>query len=422
MTVTEKRRILRKDVLSSYKDLYYPPIEAIVGGPYVTSYDVYSQQFTRSEGHNWPQAKGVRDNGGPFDSIKLEYINKQIDDKVVFTRVGSPFVEHNRHTPVPAGGGIPAPFMATDGSFEYYAQWVGSGSYGADLAPIGTEFIAQTVPTSPVVDGAVNLAELYREGLPNLVGAGLKLRDTTSFFRSLGGEYLNYQFGWLPLVSGIKDAAKAITESHEILAQLAKDSGKNVHRRRHSQPIRTTTVTDDSYNYPFGCDASGLASPPWYRVTDSTTIERSFSGCYTFHFEPARMSNIERIATEARLLYGLELTPEVLWNLAPWSWLIDWVANVGPLLSNVSAFQEDGLVLRYGYVMEKTTRRVTRINQVTPGVGTTWPSVFQDEFVGTRKRREKATPYGFGLTTEAFTNRQWSILAALGMSRLPRSL
>jgi hypothetical protein len=165
-----------------------------------------------------------------------------------------------------------------------------------------------------------------------------------------------------------------------------------------------------------------VVAPPWYRQTDTTKTTTWFSGCYTYQYEPTEMDNLERIVQEASLLYGLELTPEVLWNLAPWSWLVDWVANVGPVVHNLSAFQQDGLVIRYGYVMETTTRTYRRTNTVRPQSFAPIPFVYDDSFIGTRKRRVQATPYGFGLTLDAFTNRQWSILAALGMTRAPRSL
>jgi len=38
------------------------------------------------------------------------------------------------------------------------------------------------------------------------------------------------------------------------------------------------------------------------------------------------------------------------------------------------------------------------------------------------KKRVKATPYGFGLDTDAFTPRQWAILGSLGISRGSRLL
>jgi hypothetical protein len=139
------------------------------------------------------------------------------------------------------------------------------------------------------------------------------------------------------------------------------------------------------------------------------------------------MNELSRIVAEARLLYGLELTPETLWNLAPWSWLVDWFANVGPILSNVSAFQSDNLVLKYGYVMENVTRTYARTNWmgvVNPSttVYVNHPARVYDKFFVETKTRVKATPYGFGLNTTAFTDRQWTILGALGLTRGPKAL
>lgn len=419
MALSEKRRVLRKDVISTSRKLYdFTQAKYVLDSN--SSYNVYSQQITRSEGHPWPKAKNVKDIGGPFDTVKLTYESSG-NGRVVYDRLYSQFREENDHSIAPRGAGIPAEFQTTAGSLEYYAGWIHNGSASA-LGPIGTAFINQTIPTNPVVDGAVSLAELFREGIPHMIGSSI-LKDRVGFMRSLGGEYLNYQFGWKPLVSDVRSAAKAIIESERILTQLARDSGKNVHRKRISQPIKTTRVYTDSANHYAGMSGTDAAAPPWYRETDTTTTIRWFSGCYTYEYEPTRLDTLQRIATQARLLYGLQLDPEVLWNLAPWSWLVDWIANVGPFLGNVSAFQRDGLVLRYGYVMEETTRTLTRLNRVPakPGFGT-WPPVARDEFVGIRKRREKATPYGFGLTQSAFTNRQWAILAALGMTKSGRSL
>jgi hypothetical protein len=422
MTYTEKSRVLKEWNLSSYRDLFYPPINAIVGGPYGSTINLYSKQITRSEGHPWPKAKGVADVGGPFDTIKLEYRNDMLArGKSIYERVNGPFIEHNAHDPLPYEGGIPSAFMSPALNFDDMCLYVHGGSLGRNLDPIGTKFIASTLPTNPVVDGAVSLAELYREGIPDLIGVSL-LKGKVDFFRSLGGEYLNYQFGWLPLVSSIKDAAKAITESHQLLQQLAADSGKNIYRKRTSQPDLSTSVYDSRAEYPYGVGGADTTEPPWYRVTDTTRTETWFSGCYTYQYEPTKASNLERIVQEASLLYGLELTPEVLWNLAPWSWLVDWVVDVGPVVHNLSAFQQDGLVIRYGYVMEKTTHTINRRNLISPQSYARIPHAFDDSFIGTRKRRVKATPYGFGLTFDGFTNRQWSILAALGMSRKRGSL
>jgi hypothetical protein len=294
-------------------------------------------------------------------------------------------------------------------------------SNGADIELLGTKMISNSIPTNPVVDGSVGLAELFREGIPSMIGSSL-LKSKVGFLRGLGSEYLNFEFGWKPLVSDVKNAAKAIVESETILAQLARDSGKNVRRRRHIQPTIETDVVINSVGQPRGAVDARWHGPSWSRTTDKYRRDTWFSGCYTWHYDPGSLNKVSEIATKARLLYGLQLTPEVLWNLAPWSWLVDWFTNVGPLLHNVSAFQNDQLVLRYGYVMDRHQRNIAVVANTNPAKGSSLPDLYNERYQVDWKRRVKATPYGFGVASSSFTIRQWAILGALGITRAPRQL
>jgi hypothetical protein len=113
----------------------------------------------------------------------------------------------------------------------------------------------------------------------------------------------------------------------------------------------------------------------------------------------------------------VQLTPEVLWNLSPWSWAADWFANTGDVLHNISAFRDDGLVMPYAYIMRKRTHIVEQdldgytLRRLGPQ-----PGVSQ-RFTTTVKSRHKATPWGFGLNPLSFTVRQWAITTALGLSK-----
>ncbi len=388
----------------------------------------HDRQITTSEGHRWPKGRGVRDVGGNFDTIKLSFRSSDLGGSYYATGIPSATSDFGYNGSCTANvtaalGANPLAFTKPDASDAEILAWVPTSSEGA-LTALGTSMIANTIPTNPTVDGSVALAELYREGIPSMIGAAF-LRDKASFFRSLGSEYLSLEFGWKPLVSDLKSAAKAIIDSDEILKQLARDSGKNVRRRRSLQRQTTFSSNGLQSNVVFmsALGSGWFDSASTYRVSELQTRQQSFSGCYTYHYDPGHMSTVERISTQARLLYGLELTPEVLWNLAPWSWLVDWVTDVGPLLGNLSAFQQDGLVLRYGYVMEENFRRVRRTNERgNIPKGTSLPRSVTETFVGKRQVRRKATPYGFGLDFAGFSARQWSILLALGITRAPGRL
>jgi len=125
-------------------------------------------------------------------------------------------------------------------------------------------------------------------------------------------------------------------------------------------------------------------------------------------------------ADNARLLLGIDLTPETLWNLAPWSWLADWFGNVGDVMTNMSLFSRDKLVMPYGYIMAETSVTTTNLLYDLQWYDPVGPKSVRDVAGFVRKQRSPASPFGFGLSDMILDSRQTSILAALGITRVPK--
>lgn len=290
---------------------------------------------------------------------------------------------------------------------------------------LGTTAISRTIPTRTDANLAEFIGEL-KEGLPRLVGSHL-WRSRAKDFRALGSEYLNIKFGWEPLINDIKAFATAVADGDKILAQLERDSGKNVRRTYSFRPEKEVISTQEypgSHLAPAlllgGSDAFSLTLPGMLTAQRVRETKTWFSGCYTYFLSPETRGRFADVANKCRFLLSCELTPEVLWELTPWSWAVDYFSNVGDVMANISAFSQDSLMLRYGYVMH----RVTDIDTYTwigpiPGYG----QVSTYASYGTiRKTRRKATPYGFGLDLNGLTTAQWAILVALGIARAPKLL
>jgi len=122
-------------------------------------------------------------------------------------------------------------------------------------------------------------------------------------------------------------------------------------------------------------------------------------------------SRFKRYESEANRLLGTRISPEVVWNLAPWSWAVDWFSDTGDVIHNISVLGSDGLVLQYGYAMNQTLRSV-QINGTLPNGKTTSYS-FEEKVLW----RRPATPYGFGINLQTLTSKQIAVMAALGLSR-----
>jgi len=155
-----------------------------------------------------------------------------------------------------------------------------------------------------------------------------------------------------------------------------------------------------------------------YRI-DRTWRQVWFSGAFTYHLPTDFFSRNAMVSAgaKARTLLGLDLTPEVLWNSAPWSWAIDWFSNAGDVISNFSDWANDGLVLRYGYVMEHSFVTSTYVHNTPHRLKNRSVVVSPVVACVETKRRQKATPYGFAISWDSFTPRQLAITAALGITR-----
>lgn len=211
--------------------------------------------------------------------------------------------------------------------------------------------------------------------------------------------------------------------NHDGLAkQYERNSGRRV-KRSFKIPIARTANQQDLSAYPQPALTSlfgNTVDMQKYRVEFSTSKEIWFEGAFTYYLPPYKPNGDNTVRNEqlANYLYGTRPTPEGVWDLTPWTWAADWVVNAGDVLHNVGAFQQDGLVLLYGYVMYKSVhQKVARHSKAEfnsyPGEG----SSLGYTATTTVKARFEATPYGFGLNPLTFSDRQWAILVALGLSR-----
>jgi hypothetical protein len=277
----------------------------------------------------------------------------------------------------------------------------------AALLAAGTTAIARTEPTNPAFDLSVFLGELRAEGLPNLPGSSVM--DRTKAANKAGSEYLNTEFGWLPLVRGIRDFASVVNRSDEIVRSY-QENANIVIKRSYEWP------TEESSRY----DARTFSSRPAVNTfVEGGRYQRAFKkqwfeADYIYHLPVGNSANdkFRRYGSYARKLLGIDLSPEVLWNLAPWSWAVDWFSNTGDVMHNISALGTDGLVMRHGYLM-------THICKITEDHGRHQSASFPQYRTRTQevKLRRAATPYGFGVTFSSLSAKQVAIISALGLSR-----
>lgn len=278
------------------------------------------------------------------------------------------------------------------------------------LDSLGTTAIARSEPTNPTAELATFVGEL-REGLPRASIAALK---DSRILRNSGDDYLNAQFGWLPMVRDLRKFAMAVKDHNKIIDQYRKGSNQKI-RRSYLYPPKSETAIKTGNIILASTPSMLWGGNAMKRVSTSSW----FSGAFRYHV-PISTNQLEKLneyEALANKLLGTRITPEVVWNLAPWSWAVDWFGTTGDVLHNISALGNDGLVMQYGYMMSQSKDEFfMNANAATFRNSPVGPSTYYR--VVERKQRRRATPYGFGFNMHSLSTKQTAILVALGLSRV----
>jgi hypothetical protein len=297
----------------------------------------------------------------------------------------------------------------------------------ADLNAVGATAWAKFKPGKPLSSSDQAILELVKDGIPSVPGlrsiAGL-VKAKKDLLKRIAGDYLNIEFGWKPIVNDLQNLYKAQRILDKRLAQLRRDNGFPV-RRRGKLPvtINSEVIFKDYGNYSrpvmtteFYGDAS---SPDNFRErSESLTTEVWFSGRFRYWI-PDIGENLWPERTKAAL-FGLNPSPSLLYEVMPWSWLIDWFFNLGDVIDNMSTNAAENLVADYAYIMKRVTKTVHYDLSVVlayPSTSENFVYTNRQSYGGTWKMRDQANPYGFGFTFDGLSWRQKAILTALGLTR-----
>ena len=365
--------------------------------------------------------RGGFDRGNEFSTRKQETAHTSVVDVYAYPELSLPTRKHEYRGPIylfaPVGVS-PFPEISLPSISRINAD--------------GRACIAATLPTAPESGLAAFLGEL-KERLPSVIGYETYRNGLSS--RGTGSEYLNVQFGIRPLIGDVEKLAASVSKASELIRKYERNAGANVRRgvtlRDKGTLIDRGTQTNSfEINRRQGAsvtsDFLSRSGSPACRVMDNVHESVWFKGAYTYHLEQNLdlLNRLRGYEQRANYLLGTRITPDVIYQLTPWSWLFDWFGDLGTFVKNITYLNSDGLVLRYGYVMHQTsaTRELSMpyINPTNNGNGVR--AGVRSFYSITEKKRTRATPYGFGLDIGALSPKQWSILGALGMTRSPRNL
>lgn len=243
--------------------------------------------------------------------------------------------------------------------------------------------------------------------------------------------FLAAEFGWIPFVSDVTKMLDNIIFSEQYLADLSSQNNTWVKRRRVSTETASTKLLKRLYTQsvlPNGFTVVDLCKD---FVVDGITCRGTcniyadeilrvwYEGSFKFYRPELdrTLANYDSFASTMRrhiLLHGLRINPTHIWKAIPWSWAVDWLSNVGDLITRADEQYNDGMVAKYLYIMHHRSLQIRSQHYLN-----FWSGALTLDFtrsVETKLRQNASSPYGFVLGGDLSAT-QWSIIAALGLSR-----
>jgi hypothetical protein len=290
------------------------------------------------------------------------------------------------------------------------------------LNPLGATAISRSNPINPSFSSVAVMREFRSDGIPSLPVLNAWKDKTKSLINKPGDEFLNVEFGWLPLVSDIRNFARTVRDHTKLLQDLREGSGKNTRVGYHFPEVKNeSTTTGNILIYTAGNSGVTHSSPGRHFMTQ--TKKTWFSGCFTYHLPVSdnQMGKAMKYMAYADKLLGVKPTPGQIWQSSPWTWALDWFANTGDVMDNISHMGQDGLVMKYGYLMDYvSTKDIWFVDANVSGTASY--SQGSTTRIRENKKRIPASPYGFGVSDADLSSVQKAVIAALGLQFVGKAL
>jgi hypothetical protein len=197
----------------------------------------------------------------------------------------------------------------------------------------------------------LDLSKLYRSltSSPTTRKVIFNLKENA---RNVPNEYLSYHFGWKQLYRDLKDLLELPTKTSKRVNFLMRRSGK---------PTTLSSLRDivsSNESGVSGFDYNGMSTE--HTVSSGSRIERTSQvrlvvNCL-WDFPPVNSVAFKRHVYAERI--GLVPRPTDVYNLIPWTWLIDWFTGLGNYVELIDNIHRDRTLINWGMISCTSTGRL----------------------------------------------------------------
>jgi len=212
-----------------------------------------------------------------------------------------------------------------------------------DKVGAGVDLVEHRQAIGMIVSSATALTKAYRAVRQLRFGdAASALRAKflpkgVSAFKSAGNNWLEFHFGWQPLVKDIYDGLQVIADPVKSFS-LERGRSFDVLKLAFDEPI------------------TGSVKQDW------TAYGKMFStqGCRVKFAQPGTSHTLDQ--------WGISNPAALAWEAIPFSFVVDWFVNVGDFLQSQTDFA--GMTIESVYRSRYYDITVNRIRYILPGFGT----------------------------------------------------
>jgi hypothetical protein len=251
----------------------------------------------------------------------------------------------------------------------------------------------------------------------------------------LGSDYLNITFGWTPLIQEYANLIKVGMNLERVIYYESFRRKRQWDGPTWQQKI-AGSVSINCANNAFNAGglladggkigySSGVGLSFDSQADHVASEDYHFASRYTGLAKASRRANsFSDQAMDVVKRLGLVDDPRLLWDLTPYSWLVDWFTSMGDSVANAAVYSPHKGKYSVDYAYLTTQHLVKSEGRILRP--TTTPSSAYRSFrvkqatsvaISQTRWRDRATPFGFGTQLGSLSASQYAILVALGLAR-----
>lgn len=214
--------------------------------------------------------------------------------------------------------------------------------------------LERALGTSTFKDIIKKTAPLSEKNKKIIVSFSRRLNLGSHLDQKISDVYLNFKFGWESMVSAVNQLAYSPEKAAKEINRLINLNGKNATLRTRIQYREPVTSFPSITFFKFGRTTYPSSVPT---VEAYREVEIRCSVNSGINFPKADIPKLRKDLWNSKL--GIVPTPGDLYDLVPWTWMVDWATGAGEYIHLMDSVSSSKSLINYGLISYISKTKVT---------------------------------------------------------------